>query len=433
SVPKDCGKPCTVATHIMNKMKNRYINNLPYDDTRVVLSLLDKDPYSDYINASLMNLKVGEYFREGEVLEFGGIYVAVLERLQHPHFIRSVIQYTRPEDYCKRSGITIHCSAGIGRTGTVLLVLLLKEFQEASTWIDPISVLRNMRETRAGLVENIQQFNLSLLLLYECIYGKLGSVYTNENDTNWDNNLIECSKLFERLMKQPILHTYSFGENNIDFNRNPAILPSDNQVIFYGKKGTGKNSDYLNSISIDIEDMLNSIIVTEHPLPSTLYNFWKMLFAKKCSYLCMLNFIEPSEDFPSVLPLEEGAFDFGSLAIHVASTEGPAHFVSSQYVVTLSSRESSHSVNVIQLLDWKPEEEYPASLSQLEGIVSFVKEKANSKAPVVLCCSDGVTACGLVTAAVNVVNRIDVYQELNIYNSVLRIRRCRPEFLTSKV
>nr|XP_053633413.1 tyrosine-protein phosphatase non-receptor type 18-like [Cherax quadricarinatus] len=35
-----------------NKKKNRYRNNLPYDDTRVKLSIINDDPFSNYINAS---------------------------------------------------------------------------------------------------------------------------------------------------------------------------------------------------------------------------------------------------------------------------------------------------------------------------------------------------------------------------------------------
>ncbi|XP_033637087.1 receptor-type tyrosine-protein phosphatase epsilon-like [Asterias rubens] len=45
----------TVAKHEQNKEKNRYVNVLPYDYSRVVLEQLPDEPFSDYINASYMD------------------------------------------------------------------------------------------------------------------------------------------------------------------------------------------------------------------------------------------------------------------------------------------------------------------------------------------------------------------------------------------
>ncbi|PIO14058.1 hypothetical protein AB205_0026780, partial [Aquarana catesbeiana] len=45
---KEARKPC-------NQTKNRYIDILPYDDNRVVLSEIHGEPGSDYINASYVN------------------------------------------------------------------------------------------------------------------------------------------------------------------------------------------------------------------------------------------------------------------------------------------------------------------------------------------------------------------------------------------
>ncbi|XP_064109869.1 receptor-type tyrosine-protein phosphatase alpha-like [Macrobrachium nipponense] len=45
-------KDMTVGTQPLNKKKNRYRNNLPYDETRVKLSIINDDPSSDYINAN---------------------------------------------------------------------------------------------------------------------------------------------------------------------------------------------------------------------------------------------------------------------------------------------------------------------------------------------------------------------------------------------
>ncbi|XP_054764154.2 receptor-type tyrosine-protein phosphatase alpha-like [Lytechinus pictus] len=45
----------TYAKEEENKPKNRYRNILPYNNSRVVLEVIDEDPYSDYINASYID------------------------------------------------------------------------------------------------------------------------------------------------------------------------------------------------------------------------------------------------------------------------------------------------------------------------------------------------------------------------------------------
>ncbi|ROT67144.1 putative receptor-type tyrosine-protein phosphatase delta-like [Penaeus vannamei] len=54
SVPVSMPKSCSYGERMENKRKNRYRNNLPYDDTRIELPMLPDQPFSDYINASLI-------------------------------------------------------------------------------------------------------------------------------------------------------------------------------------------------------------------------------------------------------------------------------------------------------------------------------------------------------------------------------------------
>ena len=61
ALPKGFLAPCTAAMNGDNKAKNRFANILPYDHSRVLLSEIDGEPNSDYINASYLNVSVSEY------------------------------------------------------------------------------------------------------------------------------------------------------------------------------------------------------------------------------------------------------------------------------------------------------------------------------------------------------------------------------------
>ncbi|PIK56207.1 Receptor-type tyrosine-protein phosphatase T, partial [Apostichopus japonicus] len=55
TLPKNQLYPCTVAGKPENKSKNRYLNILPYDNSRVMLKQVIDGPHSDYINASYID------------------------------------------------------------------------------------------------------------------------------------------------------------------------------------------------------------------------------------------------------------------------------------------------------------------------------------------------------------------------------------------
>lgn len=52
----------------------------------------------------------------------------------------------------------VHCSAGIGRTGVILLVETAMSLIEAKQAVEPIDIVRRLRNQRAMLVQNASQF-----------------------------------------------------------------------------------------------------------------------------------------------------------------------------------------------------------------------------------------------------------------------------------
>ncbi|CAF4575532.1 unnamed protein product, partial [Rotaria sp. Silwood2] len=55
SIPNFEELPCTAATRAIVSSKNRFLNILPIDATRVILSLLNDDPATDYINGNYIS------------------------------------------------------------------------------------------------------------------------------------------------------------------------------------------------------------------------------------------------------------------------------------------------------------------------------------------------------------------------------------------
>lgn len=82
--------------------------------------------------------------------------VDIMEQMRQSHSSQCTISRSKPPH------VLIHCSAGIGRTGTVAL-----GYQIARTRNDPIELLKELRRCRPRSVESVEQFAFALKLANE--------------------------------------------------------------------------------------------------------------------------------------------------------------------------------------------------------------------------------------------------------------------------
>lgn len=68
SIPNFEELPCTAATRSIVASKNRFLNILPIDATRVILNKLNDDPATDYINGNYISVRYRKFNRKNEIL-----------------------------------------------------------------------------------------------------------------------------------------------------------------------------------------------------------------------------------------------------------------------------------------------------------------------------------------------------------------------------
>ncbi|XP_042242748.1 receptor-type tyrosine-protein phosphatase U-like [Homarus americanus] len=517
SVPSNIGKPMLDGQCPENKKKNRYSNNLPYDETRVKLSVIHDDPNTNYINANHVygfggllkyiasqgpkdkNLntigdfwrmiceqhitviimvanfveggkkKVGEYISFGSNLVVEDYTVEVVNTDHHSHYNVSLVQvwkhgiahtvihyhYTNWPDHGVPSeahslgtmlrqiihthmegGMVVHCSAGIGRTGTVLQVLLLHEMLMVQGSMDPLEVLQRLRECRARLVENVAQYNLSLQIFDEVMYGSNTSIVS----INFPQQLEDCLKknhnLYQRAKALPSGLTFG-ATSQAEYhylNRNPTILPSVSQRIFLSMENGETLSQYINAIRVNGLDHPNEMVVTEHPLPTTLTKFWRLVVEKKCMSVVLINTFNDCEEdiFPSLLPRHDTDLVLGNYTIRTLHVANHSSFI--QYSIEVFSKQDiQEAVTVYQITSWPYGSEVPSSPDALIGVSEILLQAHHhDTGPILLSCGDGVTGCGLMAAAKLTIEKLQKYKTVDVYRTVVYLLRARQEFFVSQ-
>ncbi|XP_042242893.1 receptor-type tyrosine-protein phosphatase C-like [Homarus americanus] len=517
SVSYNYNKTTEAGQLLPNKHKNRYKNNLPNDDTRVILSTINDDPYSDYINANhvpgygrmqyiasqgpkdanvstiadfwrmimeqkitaiimVANFieggrnKVGEYFKPGVTLEFDGYYVSVIHREQLPLFTVSTLQ-VKKDDYSldvkhyhyvswpdhgipdeahsmahmikhfrsnvsQVGGTVVHCSAGIGRTGTTLQVLHMCEMLTLEGSFNPIEVLRNLRNSRARLVENEAQYNLSLEIFEEVLFGDKTKVTPSDLVNSLDSCLEESVAQFRKIKNLPSPVTYKTSNPSFrSMVRNKSVLPADSRRIYLHMINGQPETQYINAVWIPGLNQQRAVIVTEHPLPATLPKFWRLVAEEKCPFVILINQFDKhsKEEFPDVMPAEGEKQTFGKLTVHVQEAQPYGNNLI-QYIVNITESETIKlRVKVYQVLSWMFGQDEPPTPNILVILAELLLESrgGHSGSPL-LCCGNGVTSCGLVTAMSLLLEQLQNEQLVDVYRTVVKLLRSRPQFITSE-
>ncbi|XP_025205820.1 tyrosine-protein phosphatase 10D isoform X2 [Melanaphis sacchari] len=202
-----------VAMMPQNKFKNRYVNTLPYDYNRVTIKSDDTDYY---INASFIEIKCDKYFpNSNEKLVFGDIQVKndimIVDKERYSFTIRILtvlkghlkktirhfqfhdwpdfgtpndpsilLRFWRVVQAKSPIGlIVVHCSAGVGRTGTYIACdMLLRLIHQDRTKLNVFKTVLRLREQRTNMVQTQAQYEFIYKFLTYCLNLQMNSLNT---------------------------------------------------------------------------------------------------------------------------------------------------------------------------------------------------------------------------------------------------------------
>lgn len=194
----------------------------------------------------------------------------------------------------------MHCSAGIGRTGTVLQVLLMCEMLNLKSYLSPLEALATLRMSRARLVENEAQYNLSLEILEEILFGNKTVVSADYLLNHLDECVLASRTLYTKAKALPSPLTYTTSNLPVfhPLNRNKSVLPPDSSRLYLQPKAgvEGGVSQYINAVRVPILNNQEYILATEHPLPDTVARFWRLVVETECTLVIFINSLENCEE-----------------------------------------------------------------------------------------------------------------------------------------
>ncbi|XP_022097247.1 receptor-type tyrosine-protein phosphatase delta-like [Acanthaster planci] len=531
SLPDSQLHPWTVASKPENRQKNRYVNVVAYDYSRIVLEPLEGDPHSDYINACYIdgykkenkyiasqgpnkaslrdiwrmvwqldvdkivmltnpveNGKVKcmrywadtgtasyadivvttdkeEVFLDYTIRDFSIHQVGIKDRrfvrqfhyttwpdMKPPEYPTPLLNFMRVVNAEKNPGRTvIHCSAGVGRTGTYIALDAMLEQMAQEEQVDVLGFIYQMRQKRIKMVQTPEQYKF----IFDALLASslTGDTTYNADDFRQKLSLLKkvegpaketgMSRQFETLGKLSVSpyggrrrSKAALTSENVDKNRFRDLVPTDRARPYLMTRLCDDDSDYINANFLPGYCKKNRYIGTQMPMPNTVADFWRMVYDHKATTIVMLNTLVPEDKTMSCYWPQEGQIDFGPLVIELNETTEYKGVTGRAFTLKMKDSdlesEDSWVVTQFQYHDWPSDMAVPSSFDGMLTLLELTQGCHEDMKPIVVHCNDGYGATSVYCALMAMLDQFKFEKAVDVFQAAHRLRMANNSMMYSE-
>ncbi|XP_025776885.1 receptor-type tyrosine-protein phosphatase C isoform X2 [Puma concolor] len=361
--------------------------------------------------------------------------------------------------------IVVHCSAGVGRTGTYIGIDAMLEGLEAENKVDVYGYVVKLRRQRCLMVQVEAQYILIHQALVE--YNQFGETEVSlselhpylpnmkKRDPPSEPSPLEAE--FQRLPSYRSWRTQHIGnqEQNKSKNRNSNIIPYDfNRVPLKHELEMSKESEHDSDESSDDDSdseetskYINAsfimsywkpevMIAAQGPLKETIGDFWQMIFQRKVKVIVMLTGLKNGDQEVCAQYWGEGKQTYGDIQVDMKDTNQSSAYTLRVFELRHSKRKDFRTVYQYQYNNWNVDE-LPPEPKELISMIQILKEKLPKKnstegtkhhknVPLLIHCGDGSQQTGLFCALLNLLESAETEEVIDVFQVVKSLRRARP-------
>ncbi|XP_071486559.1 receptor-type tyrosine-protein phosphatase F-like [Diadema antillarum] len=354
--------------------------------------------------------------------------------------LRNIVRNAHPSD---AGPLVVHCSAGVGRTGTFVTIDAMMSMIEQEKKVDIFNFVNNMRKRRSFMVQVEAQYEFiyetllqwSVCPVMTCQLLDIAVVRPQWQKTDPASGKSEIAKQFELLdyitsdgtkLSSPA----GLRSENMKKNRFADRMPADKSRPYLMMEGDypGANQ-YINASFFDFEGKTNAHISTQCPLPSTITDFLRLVWDYDCRTVVHLNEMDKTcgQYWPS-----HGKDTYGSFTVELLKEHKDTDFMTKRVLnITSTKKKGAHRVDQFYYHGWPEDQPVPKSKGNFCQFILNVDEKNDSERPLLIVCIDGVGMSGTFLAAMATINKVKQDKTVDIFSAVKRLRKNRPGVVDS--
>uniref|UniRef100_A0A8D2LT00 protein-tyrosine-phosphatase n=1 Tax=Varanus komodoensis TaxID=61221 RepID=A0A8D2LT00_VARKO len=357
-------------------------------------------------------------------------------------FVRQVKSKSPPN----AGPLVVHCSAGAGRTGCFIVIDIMLDMAEREGVVDIYNCVRELRSRRVNMVQTEEQYVfIHDAILEACLCGdtsipasQVRSVYYEMNKLDPQTNSSQIKEEFRTLnMVTPTLRvedcSIALLPRNHEKNRCMDVLPPDRCLPFLITID-GESSNYINAALMDSYKQPSAFIVTQHPLPNTVKDFWRLVLDYHCTSIVMLNDVDPAQLCPQYWP-ENGVHRHGPIQVEFVSADLEEDIISRIFRIYNAARpqDGYRMVQQFQFLGWPMYRDTPVSkrsfLKLIRQVDKWQEEYNGGEGRTVVHCLNGGGRSGTFCAISIVCEMLRHQRAVDVFHAVKTLRNNKPNMV----
>ncbi|XP_066298000.1 uncharacterized protein [Branchiostoma lanceolatum] len=344
----------------------------------------------------------------------------------------------------------VHCSAGVGRSGTFITIAAMLDMIEEEGAINVHDFVDAMRENRMTMVQTPDQYAFIYTALLEATqcgnttipadeFRDRFSTLTRKNPKTGLNAFQEEFKRLARVCPPlaPDKTRSALSPMNKNKNRFSHILASDsNRPMLTPRPGDPPGTDYINADFLDGYKRKDAFLVTQSPLPGTVSDFWRMLSDHRSVSVIMLNQLNPKDKSVVKYWPDVGSKTFDALEVEMMSERREKSAIVRQFKMS-SNTKLNHQSNIVHQFEftaWPSGRSTPTSVDDLLELLGLVEkwQQQSGNGPITVHCIDGVGRSGVFCTAHALLDRLKTEQVVDVFQAVKTLRNHRPNMVETE-
>uniref|UniRef100_A0A672I2B8 protein-tyrosine-phosphatase n=1 Tax=Salarias fasciatus TaxID=181472 RepID=A0A672I2B8_SALFA len=407
-----------------------------YGDIKV--TLIETEPLAEYVIRTFTVQKKGHH----EIRELRQFHFTSWPDHGVPCYATGLLGFIRQVKFLNppdAGPIVAHCSAGAGRTGCFIAVDIMLDMAENEGVVDIFNCIRELRSQRVNMVQTEEQYVfVHDAILEACLCGNTAipvcefrAVYYNISRLDPQTNSSQIKDEFQTLnivtpRVRPEDCSVGLLPRNHDKNRSMDVLSADRCLPFLISVD-GESSNYINAALMDSHKQPAAFIVTQHPLPNTMGDFWRLVFDYNCSSIVMLNEMDAAQLCMQYWP-EKSSCCYGPIQVEFISADIDEDIINRIFRICNMARpqDGYRLVQHFQFIGWPAYRDTPLSkrsiLQLVRRLAKWQEQYDGGDGRTVVHCLTGGGRSGTFCAICSINEMIQQQNIVDVFHTVKTLR-----------
>uniref|UniRef100_A0A674DF98 protein-tyrosine-phosphatase n=1 Tax=Salmo trutta TaxID=8032 RepID=A0A674DF98_SALTR len=414
-----------------------------YGDIKV--TLIETEPLAEYVIRTFTVQKKGHH----EIREIRQFHFTSWPDHGVPCYATGLLGFVRQVKFLNppdAGPIVAHCSAGAGRTGCFIAVDIMLDMAENEGVVDIFNCIRELRSQRVNMVQTEEQYVfVHDAILEACLCGNTAipvcefrAIYYNIIRLDPQTNSSQIKDEFQTLnivtpRVRPEDCSVGLLPRNHDKNRSMDVLSVDRCLPFLISVD-GESSNYINAALMDSHKQPAAFIVTQHPLPNTAADFWRLVFDYNCSSIVMLNEMDAAQLCMQYWP-EKSSCCYGPVQVEFISADIDEDIINRIFRICNMARpqDGYRLVQHFQFIGWPAYRDTPLSkrsiLQLVRRLAKWQEQYDGGDGRTVVHCLMGGGRSGTFCAICSISEMIQQQNIVDVFHTVKTLRNNKSNML----